>query len=728
MDDDDLPDGSPPPQTPRPWSSFFHTLLHSCILAYSILTTRYLLVNGYHYPMHLLRIQTFTAIAIHLFELLARILRNALSPTHDTPEQPAWRSIVKYLRQAGITYATFCISAAIALVAGYETLQHLPTLSALAVTLLCLYHLGQTNDQSSPFDIRRCATILLFVCSLFATYLLDTHIDFKILGGVAVIGLCAAAVQIQRRWSLTKQETLDFDLDEIPRLWLGFAAVMIMFILANWGCWKFENWMWTSVNWNETRWLALLIGNLVSTTLVLRTAALSFYTPPEQHATDPTIRDSTQSMFSLWSVLIITAVAGPLLRIASSMSAWQYVACFSMMEAAVMIQQCSREPRGGYERVSTTTVLPLSNGDTENNGDLPPSSGWKASIGTHGPGGNFVNESRRSYAWMTYASTLLRAFLMLALFLATNCSLLNTTLPRHPLGQVLPTPPINVNRSLDLVVCRYHEPTTSIVTQLNQLMELPATQGLNIRVLVYDKGNTTTATDLQTELSSKLQRSPQEIIVEARPNVGRDAEAYLYHIDSHWDSLAHHTLFMQAEMHELFLAKTRLDEYFVAETGFLSLSDSITCKDYEHCTDHSTWSETPQMLDHLLGAAGGTRASDGLLLTYRGQFIASSARMKASGRAYFADLLRELNDSQSHAHSEEYASPPWLPGKTDSMSNPLFGYTMERMWPAVFQCSEPQIAQSCPSLVAGLLRQAIFWEKRDLEECQCLDGDPSDVR
>lgn len=101
---------------------------------------------------------------------------------------------------------------------------------------------------------------------------------------------------------------------------------------------------------------------------------------------------------------------------------------------------------------------------------------------------------------------------------------------------------------------------------------------------------------------------------------------------------------------------------------------------------------------------------DTVLLSYKGQFVASAARIRGIDKSIYADLRDAFADEKSWAHDESY-----LKGREDSMSVPFFGYTMERMWGLVMQCSSGDVGWKCPTLLSGdRLGGSIGY-------CQCFD-------
>ncbi|KAI5274734.1 hypothetical protein E4T47_02221 [Aureobasidium subglaciale] len=237
---------------------------------------------------------------------------------------------------------------------------------------------------------------------------------------------------------------------------------------------------------------------------------------------------------------------------------------------------------------------------------------------------------------------------------------------------------LNTTSSFDFVVSRYHESVRVIAQQIDRLRELPNIKSRKVRVIVYNTGEDSIdkfRAALQNALPSSL-----EVIVEPRKNVGREAAAYLHHILHRYDNLSDHTLFMQAEMDHPHLLQQRVKDYLIPQTGFLSLSSTQQyCSSTVNCWDHSRWGENPEILSDIYLRANPHAVATDFTLTYRGQFIASRARLLGQEKQLFDDLLDILTNLESVAHSEEYINQPWLPNKKDSLNAPLFGYTMERL-------------------------------------------------
>ncbi|KAI5203646.1 hypothetical protein E4T39_04038 [Aureobasidium subglaciale] len=200
----------------------------------------------------------------------------------------------------------------------------------------------------------------------------------------------------------------------------------------------------------------------------------------------------------------------------------------------------------------------------------------------------------------------------------------------------------NTTSSFDFVVSRYHEPARVVAQQINHLYELPSIKSQDVRVIVYSTGEDN-IDDFRATLQHALHHS-LEVIIEPRKNVGREAAAYLHHILYRYDNLSDHTLFMQAEMDNPHLLQQRVKDYLIPQTGFLSLSSTQEyCSSIKNCWDHSRWGEDPEILGDIYTRANPHAVATDFTLTYRGQFIASRARIQGQEKQFagHVDELRE---------------------------------------------------------------------------------------
>jgi hypothetical protein len=264
-----------------------------------------------------------------------------------------------------------------------------------------------------------------------------------------------------------------------------------------------------------------------------------------------------------------------------------------------------------------------------------------------------------------------------------------------------PTGPAKSDRSFDIVVSYHDEPLPELISTLTSFLVLPNVASLTQRVILYAKGSESPTSELQLNLTMGLPPSTT-VLVRELPNKGREGETYLHHILENYDNatgLADHTLFLQAEMHDPLYMRPRITQYFVPQTGFLSLWHMETvCSTPTRCRDHSTWNPDPEVLETVFRAANNNTDFSNMVTTYRGQFITSAPRIRANSKSMYEDLDRRFTDSEEE--------------------NPLWGYDLERLWGAVMQCpGGRRVGDRCPSLLSGMLGTV-----GEVEDCQCVDS------
>jgi hypothetical protein len=279
-------------------------------------------------------------------------------------------------------------------------------------------------------------------------------------------------------------------------------------------------------------------------------------------------------------------------------------------------------------------------------------------------------------------------------------------------------------RALDIVIARYDEPASEVAMHISELLTLPRIRLLNPEIVIYNKLETANSSSsflqkLHEELPAHL--AHPKITMRTLPNVGREADTYLEHIKMQYDNLATHTLFMQASVH--FAPSgylSRISDYFVPSTGFLSLADpGGFCPSCDDCHDRD-WAEDPSLLRELYSAFNGQAECKDVVLTYRGQFIASAARLRGNAVEAYRRVLDELRDPRGRLHTAPYTNGRWSV-KEDSMAAPRVGFSLERTWGVMLQCNERKMAERCPSMASRALCPESLCRVASLEECQCLD-------
>jgi hypothetical protein len=276
----------------------------------------------------------------------------------------------------------------------------------------------------------------------------------------------------------------------------------------------------------------------------------------------------------------------------------------------------------------------------------------------------------------------------------------------------------NPPTDFDIVVAAYDRPGKDIAQDLNALLIPQTMLNRTTRIFVYDKGSEPAL--LEHDLRKYLSNST-DVIFEESENQGREGATYLHHITSRWDELARHTLFIQEHAHDFVLLKQRISDYFVQETGFMSLSyEGKLWKQCEHLSAGS-WPGVTSAVSRVSEMVHPGNNCQDPVLTFRGQFLVSSARVRGNDKAVYSELLDKLLDLTSWMHAPEILRSPWTSNSEVSLVDPVFGYTLERLWGVIMRCSNDRVAFRSPSLLGSYVRWVWFGHKVPFEDVQCLD-------
>lgn len=255
---------------------------------------------------------------------------------------------------------------------------------------------------------------------------------------------------------------------------------------------------------------------------------------------------------------------------------------------------------------------------------------------------------------------------------------------------------------VEIVLSMYNEPVDEVAKLIRDLRGFPALSDAPVTIYIKDS---------EADIDDIKQRTRANQIT-SLPNIGREGETYLNHILNRWDSLAKQTIFLQAGIHNPREFFAHIYNYYSrSQTGFLNLGWSGTVCNCEDCGDRMFWRDKTHIFQQVYTKINNDSAPcESLLLSYKGQFIVSAARIRGISKDIYQDLWQAFTDDKSWAHQ-----PAYLQGRPDSLSAPDFGYTMERMWNLLFQCSDIDVAWRCPSLVSR-------WRiGGTIGDCQCFD-------
>lgn len=267
--------------------------------------------------------------------------------------------------------------------------------------------------------------------------------------------------------------------------------------------------------------------------------------------------------------------------------------------------------------------------------------------------------------------------------------------PRLDLDYVAPA-------KMDIVINMFEESPSTVASLIEELRTIPVIADRSPNFLVY----------LKDPLADphEIHKASAATLVVVRPNRGREGETYLWHIINNWDQLAEQTLFLQAAVHNRREVYSRIHHYLVPTTGMLSLGFSGTTCDCSDCLDRWGWDDYSNSIPAVYEEVYNASCVGPVLLSYKGQFVASAARIRGNKRAFYENLWHAMIDPTSWAHAEKY-----LQGRPDSLDAPFFGYTLERIWSTIMQCSDIDVAARCPTLLSRWRR---WGATRD---CQCVD-------
>jgi hypothetical protein len=278
----------------------------------------------------------------------------------------------------------------------------------------------------------------------------------------------------------------------------------------------------------------------------------------------------------------------------------------------------------------------------------------------------------------------------------------DSTLPPLPKGKTLLDLEYRAPIANEIVISMYKEPVADVQTLISTLRKMPTLS--QARVSIYIK-------DSEANIDTVKRTTGADAVIPL-PNIGREGETYLNHILTQWDHLAHETIFLQADVHNPREFYPRIQNYYIpSKTGMLNLAWSGNVCDCHDCADRWLFVDHAHLFPKFHQQINNNgKACEDVLLSYKGQFVVSAKRIRGVKKEVYRDLRQAFVDEKGWAHQQEF-----LLGDYDSMSQPKFGYFMERMWNMLFQCADTEVAWKCPTLLSGW---RIGGSKAD---CQCFD-------
>jgi hypothetical protein len=681
-------------------------ILRISISTISILTTKAIYIHGYHHPLRLLLLHL---LATSLWEIVLWLSSRRIKRTFDAKNYTlyeltrranlwSWTGLKLGIRFGFGTGALFC---------EYQAIYRFRSLPALAMLLLpdwsLLVHVLRHRDISALRKI-----IASFGCLVGVAMVLVSEYQLSDVG----LKLVAITVFLGVASQLLRQEPSALQDDQLTRSFLPISPVrdkvllLPLTVIAAMIAIYMREYLIYSPPLSNVLLVTIAVNTLAA--VVIFQSSGSYFRQMEPLATfngvkedheedevDPALETiSFHTMLVLGSVLVSSTTGSSL-----SVSMWQYIGFWIALGTLLWTDRHFR-PYTSNETCRVPVVV-------SHNCLLPE-------FNTTG-----FHERQRG----TKRSGCLQVIFAGACMLLSITPLLFAPAASQPSPRWTPrndqlSIPSNGTQTLDFVVSRFNEPAAQVAHQINTLHSLPIIRSRDTRLIVYNTGSDNTDT-YKNHLQQILHPSINITILQ-RENTGREAAAYLTHILSPPQSFASHTFFLQAEMHSPSLTLPRVNDYFMHNTGFLSLSDTHhgtnTCNPYPW--DTSTWSESPSVLSPIFTTLNITKCVD-YTFTYRGQFIVSAHRILSNPPNVYHLLLQNLIDGNAATHAQQYQNQPWLPSKQDSLNAPLFGFTMERLWGLVFGCEGKM--EGCPSLVHGALGKVMGSRRESVGECQCLD-------
>jgi Protein of unknown function (DUF3431) len=267
----------------------------------------------------------------------------------------------------------------------------------------------------------------------------------------------------------------------------------------------------------------------------------------------------------------------------------------------------------------------------------------------------------------------------------------------------------------EIVVSMYDELPEDLSSLLSALKTTELLSKLSPTITIYTKHPSHSHPLIKEELKQKTGADK----IEHLENLGREGGTYLHHIVTKWDELAEQTLFIQAHAHNVRELIPRINSYLIPESGFLSLGFAgITCS-CGACSDRWGWEDKDAVIPDLFERIHGMtcEGETPILLTYKGQFVASARRIRGIEKSIYEELLKRIM-SKNLTETGGGEGRDWEGGVVgeNTPDNPYFGFTVERTWGLLVQCATDQrIAAKCPTLLSGMGRGG------EAGDCGCLD-------
>lgn len=679
------------------WHSYFVWIATTAV---SMLTTKMLLVGDFEQPISLLLLNVSVLTIIQILARVSQEYSHIGSPRVESKSTSL--SIISFL-----AFST-CICAC--LILEYKAIKFTNSLTTAVLTMSLDWQPLRLFTHASESRFLGLLRVLVLAFGFFLIHAWDfrlnkTSRDMSI-AFVVLIGVAELTTKLSylENWFFSKskrQMSYCVSASQWPTFALFPIAIAAYFEGSPLtGSRSFSTGLTLAVNITATA-IAYHSGNCLPR--------------PLQFFGNATYASRTASMLALSGLVSLGCCSVPSLAVINS--PWQYVGFFAAVAVNTStddVRQLRQKPKRDFaideEATDPVRLDPEVSSSSGDSVALPTSDSEQKAVQR--------DSLRKAQADKKNRSTTI--LLICALF--SWLGFLRANLIGTPSdGNAYVSPRLDTNFvpkiDLDVVVARYDRPWEDTMNEVDLLLHAENLQDLQVRIIVYNKGVDEMDSD-ELVLRPNLKIIPLE-------NIGREGGSYLEHIVSRWDELARQTLFIQEWPHDTGLLRQRIADYLAPSTGFMSLSYAGVITDCHHPHDRS-WSQDSKVVSGLYEKFNSLPASEckDVVLTYRGQFIASGARIRGNDKSLYEGMLRELQDPESWMHSEQFTNSPWNRDirPADSLKSPVFGYTLERMWGVMMQCSNARVASRNPSLLGAYVHSAWFGEKFPLEDVQCLDG------
>ncbi|KAL9130045.1 MAG: hypothetical protein Q9175_007125 [Cornicularia normoerica] len=249
-----------------------------------------------------------------------------------------------------------------------------------------------------------------------------------------------------------------------------------------------------------------------------------------------------------------------------------------------------------------------------------------------------------------------------------------------------------------LVISHYNENLSKVKEWVTALREMPFVKELGSTVTIYTKNEHANLDQIKELLDAA------EVI--RLPNVGREQGTYMHHINKTYDHIYPYTMFSQAAITGLndtgntshpftdWLDKS-LRYQFTNETKFFNLQhggNPLFCV-CGHCPN-GYFPLLPQL--QILFDNKICDSTEAKSISWLGQFIVAKEKVVARPRWIYEYIGSLLDAPEGHWIHQEQEPAALRQGLGESVpDNPLFGHTVERIWPTLFNCSNEPEMQGC---------------------------------